>query len=99
MDMQIKERVNSIFVEHLGVTPEEIMPTTLLVPEHDDKARRLQTGRADLNCDSLDIIELVMAFEEEFGIEISDDETNELNVGTVQNVYDLIAGKVSAVTG
>jgi acyl carrier protein len=55
----VAERVKKIVVEHLGVEPEKVV----------DKANFID----DLGADSLDIVELVMAFEEEFGIEIPDD--------------------------
>ena len=52
----VAERVKKIVVEHLGVEPEKVV----------DKASFID----DLGADSLDIVELVMAFEEEFGVEI-----------------------------
>ena len=55
----IEERVKKIVVEQLGVKEEEVVPTASFVD--------------DLGADSLDTVELVMAFEEEFGIEIPDD--------------------------
>ena len=57
--MAVAEKVKSIIVEQLGVDTEEV---TLAASFTDD-----------LGADSLDIVELVMAFEEEFGIEIPDD--------------------------
>jgi len=55
----VAERVKKIVVEHLGVEPEKVV----------DKSSFID----DLGADSLDIVELVMAFEEEFGVEIPDD--------------------------
>src|ERR1044071_1374020 len=55
----IPERVKKIVVEHLGVDPEKVT----------EKASFID----DLGADSLDTVELVMAFEEEFGCEIPDD--------------------------
>jgi acyl carrier protein len=55
----IAERVKKIVVEHLGVEPEKVT----------EKASFID----DLGADSLDTVELVMAFEEEFGCEIPDD--------------------------
>ncbi len=55
----IEERVQKIIVEQLGVKPEDVKPAASFVE--------------DLGADSLDTVELVMAFEEEFGIEIPDD--------------------------
>lgn len=55
----IAERVKAIVVEHLGV--------------EDDKVTESASFIDDLGADSLDTVELVMAFEEEFGCEIPDD--------------------------
>jgi acyl carrier protein len=55
----VAERVKKIVVEHLGVEPEKVV----------DNANFID----DLGADSLDTVELVMAFEEEFGVEIPDD--------------------------
>jgi acyl carrier protein len=59
MMSDIAERVKKIVVEHLGVEPEKVA----------DQASFID----DLGADSLDTVELVMAFEEEFGCEIPDD--------------------------
>ena len=53
------DRVKKIVVEHLGVEEEKVTPDASFID--------------DLGADSLDIVELVMAFEEEFGVEIPDD--------------------------
>ena len=58
-DKSIEEKVKDIIVEQLGVNPEQVTPQASFIE--------------DLGADSLDIVELVMAFEEEFGIEIPDD--------------------------
>ena len=55
----IGERVKKIVVEHLGVEPDKVTENASFID--------------DLGADSLDTVELVMAFEEEFGIEIPDD--------------------------
>src|SRR6266480_3655742 len=55
----IGERVKKIVVEHLGVEPEKVTENASFID--------------DLGADSLDTVELVMAFEEEFGCEIPDD--------------------------
>jgi len=55
----VEERVKQIIVEQLGVDEAEVTPTASFVD--------------DLGADSLDQVELVMAFEEEFGVEIPDD--------------------------
>ena len=56
--MSVEEKVKSIIVEQLGVDANEVTPEASFVD--------------DLGADSLDTVELVMAFEEEFGIEIPD---------------------------
>lgn len=63
--MAVAERVKSIIVDQLGVDEEEV---TLQASFTDD-----------LGADSLDIVELVMAFEEEFGIEIPDEEAEKIS--------------------
>jgi acyl carrier protein len=55
----IGDRVKKIVVEHLGVDPEKVTDNASFID--------------DLGADSLDTVELVMAFEEEFGVEIPDD--------------------------
>ena len=72
--MAISERVKSIIVEQLGVDAEEV---TLEASFTDD-----------LGADSLDIVELVMAFEEEFGIEIPDEDAEK--IGNVRDAIDYI---------
>ena len=73
--MAVAERVKSIIVEQLGVDEEEV---TLEASFTDD-----------LGADSLDIVELVMAFEEEFGVEIPDDAAEKINtVGDANNYIE-----------
>lgn len=60
MSNDIFERVKAIIVEQLGADEEKVTPEARF--------------REDLEADSLDLVELIMAFEEEFGGEISDDE-------------------------
>lgn len=55
----IAARVKKIVVEHLGVEEDKVVPGASFID--------------DLGADSLDTVELVMAFEEEFGVEIPDD--------------------------
>jgi len=73
--MSIEERVRKIVCEQLGVTDEEVKTEASFVE--------------DLGADSLDTVELVMAFEEEFEIEIPDEEAE--NIATVKNAVDYIA--------
>jgi acyl carrier protein len=59
-----QERVTDIIVELLGVEPERVKPEARF--------------REDLEADSLDLVELIMAFEDEFGGEISDEEAQKI---------------------
>jgi acyl carrier protein len=63
-DMAIEERVKEIIVENLGVDAEKVTANASFVE--------------DLGADSLDTVELVMAFEEEFDIEIPDEDAEKL---------------------
>ncbi len=77
----IEEKVIEIIMEQLGVTKEECVPEAAFID--------------DLGADSLDIVELIMAMEENFGIEITDDEL--MKVRTVQDVIDFIKKKRGAL--
>jgi acyl carrier protein len=79
--MSVEERVKSIIVEQLGVDADEVQPEASFVE--------------DLGADSLDTVELIMAFEEEFGVEISDDEAEKIR--KVKDAVDYIEkrGKAS----
>ena len=71
-DQDTFQRVQAIIVEQLGVEPEEVTMAA--------------SFRDDLEADSLDLVELIMAFEEEFGGEISDDEAQKIeSVGDAVN--------------
>ena len=72
--MNTTERVQKIVCEQLGVSVEEVKPETAIIE--------------DLGADSLDTVELVMAFEEEFKIEISDEEAEKIQ--TVKLAVDYI---------
>ena len=66
--MSVEERVKKIIVDQLGVKEDEVASQSSFVD--------------DLGADSLDTVELVMAFEEEFDIEIPDEEAEKIaNVG------------------
>lgn len=75
---EVFERVRKVICEQLSVTESEVA---------EDK--RFQE---DLNADSLDVVELIMALEEEFGIEIPDDDV--ANMKTVGDVTSYIEKKV-----
>lgn len=68
------ERITAIIVEQLGVDPERVT--------------RDASFRKDLEADSLDLVELIMAFEEEFGGEISDEEAQKIT--TVGEAVDFM---------
>ena len=70
----VQERVKRIIVDQLGVDPKEVTLESSFV--------------ADLGADSLDTVELVMAFEEEFGCEIPDDAAEKIT--TVKNAIDYV---------
>ena len=74
-----EEKVKSIIVEQLGVNPEQVTPTASFIE--------------DLGADSLDIVELVMAFEEEFSVEVPDEDAEKLQ--TVGDVIKYIEDKAS----
>lgn len=71
--MSIEERVKKIIVEQLGVKEEDVKPEASFVE--------------DLGADSLDTVELVMALEEEFDIEIPDEEAEKIT--TVQSAIEI----------
>ena len=70
-DKPIEQRVKDIIVEQLGVKPDQVVPSAKFIE--------------DLGADSLDTVELVMALEEEFGIEVPDEQAEKL-----QSVGDVI---------
>ncbi len=70
----IAERVKKIVVEHLGVEEDKVVPEASFID--------------DLGADSLDTVELVMAFEEEFSVEIPDDAAEKIQ--TVQDAVNFI---------
>ena len=79
--MALKDKVNEIIVDQLGVDAGEVKDAASFID--------------DLGADSLDTVELVMAFEEEFDIEIPDEDAEKLNtVGdAVKYLEDKIANK------
>ena len=73
----VAEKVKAIVVEHLGVEADKVSETASFID--------------DLGADSLDTVELVMAFEEEFGSEISDSEAEKIL--TVNDAIKFIESK------
>jgi acyl carrier protein len=70
--MTIEEKIHAIVAEKLGVDKSEVTPDAVFID--------------DLGADSLDLVELIMAMEEEFGFEIADEEAEKLRtVGDVIN--------------
>lgn len=78
--MVVADKVKSIIAEQLGVKPEEVTPTASFID--------------DLGADSLDTVELVMALEEEFGIEIPDEDAEKM--ATVSDAIKYIEEKAGA---
>jgi len=79
-DKPIDQRVRDIIVEQLGVKPDQVTPEAKFIE--------------DLGADSLDIVELVMALEEEFGLDIPDEDADKLKtVGDAMNYLQQHAGK------
>ncbi|XFA73694.1 acyl carrier protein [Thermosynechococcaceae cyanobacterium Okahandja] len=79
-DSEIFEKVKSIVADQLSVDAEKVVPEASFAD--------------DLNADSLDSVELIMALEEAFGVEIPDEEAEKLK--TVQDVLDFISSKAAA---
>jgi len=74
------DRLKKIIVEQLGVDEGEVKPEASFVD--------------DLNADSLDLVELIMSLEEEFGMEISDEEAEKIK--TVGDAMEYIEEKTGA---
>jgi len=75
--MSIEEKVIELIVEQLDVTREECVPEASFIE--------------DLGADSLDLVELIMAMEENFGVEISDEELQKIR--TIQDAINFIKRK------
>ena len=71
---EIQDQVKKIVVDHLGIDESKVVPEAKFID--------------DLGADSLDTVELVMAFEEEFGCEIPDDAAEKIQ--TVKDAIDFI---------
>ena len=76
-EMSVAERVKQIIVEQLGVDENQVDPSASFVD--------------DLGADSLDIVELVMAFEEAFDLDIPDEDAEKIK--TVKDAIDYIEAK------
>ncbi len=74
MEKTVEQRVIDIIVEQLKVSPEEVTLEASFID--------------DLGADSLDLVELIMAMEEEFGLEISDEDAEKIQ--TVQDAVNYI---------
>ena len=77
--MSVAEKVKTIIVDQLGVSPEEVKNESSFVD--------------DLGADSLDLTELIMAMEEEFGIEIDDEDAQKIL--KVKDAVDFIEKKTA----
>ncbi|MEI8172184.1 MAG: acyl carrier protein [Deltaproteobacteria bacterium] len=75
--MKLEERVIEIIMEQLDVTKEECIPEASFID--------------DLGADSLDLVELIMEMEENFGIQIADEELEKIR--TVKDVIDFLKSK------
>ena len=77
--MSVEEKVKEIIVDQLGVDEKQLNPEASFID--------------DLGADSLDTVELVMALEEEFDVEIPDEDAEK--IASVQNAVDYIKGQTS----
>jgi acyl carrier protein len=80
MAATVEARVKEIICEQLGVSDEEVVPTASFIE--------------DLGADSLDLVELVMALEEEYDVEISDEDAEKIR--SVQDVLNYIGSHKKA---
>ena len=78
--MGVEDRVSEIIIEQLGISKEEVVPAASFID--------------DLGADSLDIVELVMAMEEAFDIEISDDDAEKIQ--TIGDAFAYVKGRLEA---
>jgi acyl carrier protein len=78
--MALEEKISDIIVEQLGVAKEEVRPEASFID--------------DLGADSLDIVELVMAMEEEFDVEIPDDDAEKIQ--TIGDAISYLKEKLAA---
>lgn len=76
--MSVEEKIKKIIMDQLGVSADEVKPEASFVE--------------DLGADSLDLTELIMAMEEEFGVEIDDDDAQKIL--KVKDAIDYISNKL-----
>jgi len=76
--MSLEDKVKEIIVDKLGVSEEKVTPEAHFIE--------------DLGADSLDTVELVMAFEDEFNVEIPDDDAQQ--IATVKSAVDYLNKKL-----
>jgi len=76
--MSVEDRVKEIIVQQLNVEESEVHPDALFID--------------DLGADSLDLVEMIMAMEEEFDLSIEDEDAEKIK--TVQDAIDYIASNV-----
>ncbi|WP_422445892.1 acyl carrier protein [Thermoanaerobacterium sp. DL9XJH110] len=72
--MEVLDKIKKIIADQLGIDEDDVVPEASFID--------------DLGADSLDIVELIMAFEEEFDLEIPDEDAEKIK--TVQDVIDYI---------
>ena len=77
--MSLEAKIKDIIMDKLGVSADKIKPDASFID--------------DLGADSLDTVELVMAFEEEFGVEIPDDDAQKIS--TVKSATDYLSEKLA----
>ncbi|HPQ43778.1 MAG TPA: acyl carrier protein [Syntrophales bacterium] len=77
--MNVEEKVKEVIIEQLNITEEECVPEAAFID--------------DLGADSLDIVELIMALEDNFGMDISDDDLAKIR--TVQDIITYIKERLS----
>jgi acyl carrier protein len=78
--VEIKNRIVEIIANQLGIEEEDVTAAASVID--------------DLGADSLDVVELVMALEEEFDLEIPDEEAEQIT--NVQNIFDYMANVLQA---
>jgi acyl carrier protein len=79
---EIEKKVKNVIVDQLGVNPEQVTASANIAE--------------DLGADSLDQVELIMALEEEFEIEITDEEAEKPEVATVGGIIDALEKRLAA---